>query len=118
MQEEEKLSIVLGLLDNYWSRFTSDLSDKQMGLLKDQLSGLANKVEYAEKPEDIYEASQNFFSTIATFEPLKFLANLDEQKSRGGSLPEPSEDMKIKIINYCVMLKGKCDENIETTFNG
>ena len=114
MHEEVKLSIVLGLLDNYWSRFTTDLSDEQMALLKDQLSGLANKVEYAEKPEDFYEASQNFFTTIASFEPLQFLANLDEQKSRGGSLPEPREDIKIKIINYCVMLQGKIDEGSDS----
>lgn len=110
MDEEEKLSAVLGILDNYWTRFTSDLSPEQFNYLKDELFGLENKIRTAKSINDVNTASRDFFEMISKLKPLEFLANIDKSQMRGGTLPELQDDVKIKIINYCVMLQDKINE--------
>lgn len=117
MEEEEKLTAVLGILENYWGRITADLSAEQLSHLKLELSGLADKMKSAKNNEDITSASKNFFQSISNLKPLEFLANLDKQKTRSGSLPEMSDEIKIKIINYCVILQDKIEELSDENIN-
>jgi hypothetical protein len=117
MEDEEKLTAVLGILENYWSRFTADLSNEQLSNLKSELSGLADKMKSAHDTNDITNASKTFFDTLSTMKPLEFLAQIDKPQSRGGSLPEMDSEIKIKIINYCVMLQDRIDESTANTIN-
>ena len=110
MEENENLTMVLGILDNYWAKFTSNLSEQQMHNLKQELTALELKIKSAKKYDEITAASKNFFNTLLDIESLKFLANLDKPHMRGGSLPEIQNDIKIKIINYCVTLQYRIDE--------
>jgi hypothetical protein len=113
MEEEEKLTAVLGILENYWPRFTSDLSNEQLTYLKSELSGLADKMKSAKDTNDISNASRTFFDTLSAMKPLEFLANLDNPHNRGGSLPEVDNEIKIKIINYCVLLQDRIEESTD-----
>jgi hypothetical protein len=117
MEEEEKLTAVLGILENYWPRFTADLSAEQLSYLKSELAGLADKMKTAKDNNDISFASKTFFDTLSTMKPLEFLANIDKPQTRGGSLPEMDSEIKIKIINYCVMLQDRIEESTDNTIN-
>jgi hypothetical protein len=110
MEENEKLTMALGILDNYWTKFTSNLSKEQMQNLKQELTELELKIKSAKNNEEVTTASKNFFETLLNIESLEFLANVDKTHMRGGSLPEIQNDIKIKIINYCVTLQDRIDE--------
>ncbi len=114
MVEEIKLSAILSILNNYLDRFTADLTPEQMSILHDELSGLKESVDSAKSSSDIDIASKKFYESITNFKHLEFLTDLDKNKLRGGSLPGSQEDIKIKIINYCVVLQ----ERIEDIQNG
>ena len=112
MNEEEKLTAVLGILENYWSKFTNDLSNQELSNLKAQLSYLESKIKNAKNPEELSSASKVFFENLAQVEQLRFLADIDKNQMRGGSLPTIDEAIKIKIINYCVTLQEKIPDLI------
>ena len=114
MNEGEKLSTILGILGDYWNKFTSDLTEDQLVNLKQELSILQTNVKTAKNLNDINEASKNFFEMLSKMEQLKFLADVYGGKMRGGDLPELEEEIRIKIINYCIMFQDKIsDQKIE-----
>lgn len=109
MNEGEKLSTVLDVLGNYWDKFTSDLTEKEFNLLQQQLSTLQSNIQSAQNIEEINGASKNFFEMLSNFEHLKFLADVYNTKMRGGDLPELEEEIRIKIINYCIKFQEKIE---------
>ena len=109
MDEVEKLATILGVLDYYWKKMTSDLSTEQLLLLKEELSELETKIKSSENITDINAAAKQFFDNFPNIGPLEYLANIKEQKMRGGDLPKVDEEIRIKIINYCVTLQDKIE---------
>ena len=109
MNEGEKLSTVLDVLGNYWDKFTSDLNEKEFNLLQQELSTLQTSIQSAQNIDEINGASRNFFEMLSNFEQLKFLADVYNTKMRGGDLPEIEEEIRIKIINYCIMFQEKIE---------
>ena len=110
MVEEIKISAILIILDDYLDQYNNDLTKEQLNVLKTEITGLKDNVNSAKSNDEIKNASWNFCESISKIKPLSFLNDIDKNKFRGGFLPEPQKDLKIKIINYCVMLQEKIDE--------
>jgi len=113
MDHVKNLMTVLTLLDTNWGRLTSELSAEQLSNLKLEFLGLENKIKSIDTIDEMNDLSKDFISGFSKVEPLEFLANIDKTQMRSGSLTELIEEIRIKIINYCVALQ----ERINTLEN-
>ena len=109
MDHIKNLITILNILDTQWGKLTSDLTEKQLSDLKLEFSELKNKIKSIENMDDINELSKNFIQKFSEVEPLEFLANIDKTQMRSGNLTELIEEIRIKIINYCVALQERID---------
>ena len=112
MNDSEKLSTILGLLGDYWKKFTTDISEEQLKYLNQHLSELKASVKSAHDLDEINEASKNFFEILYSVEQLRFLTDVYDGKMRGGALPISEEDIKTKIIDYCNMFQERIDSYV------
>jgi hypothetical protein len=107
MDQVENLMKVMNILDTQWGKLTSNLTTEQLSDLKLEFSELENKMKSIKDIDEINDLSSNFIQMFSKMESLKFLANIDKASIRSGYLPELMEEMRIKIINYCVILQEK-----------
>jgi hypothetical protein len=108
----QNLTIALGILDSYWDKLAKNMTPEQQALLNVELEKLGPRIE---KSRDLAETSAEaakFFNVFSEIEPLSFLSDLDDSQKRGASLNSPEEEIKIKILNYCVMLKEKMQHEL------
>ena len=106
------LTIALGFLESYWEQLSQNLTPEQQSLLVTELEKLEPKIQNSKDMSETSEEANKFFSVFSQIEPLAFLSDLEEPQKRGGSLPSPDDEVKIKILNYCVMLKKKMQEEL------
>lgn len=109
MDSTKNLMTILTLLDAQWGKLTSGLSDEQYLLLKQEFSGLEDKMKSINNVDEMEHLSNEFIQGFSNMKPLEFLTNIDQPQMRGGGLPDIAEEIRIKIINYCVTLKDKID---------
>ncbi|UCH88644.1 MAG: hypothetical protein JSV49_10385 [Thermoplasmata archaeon] len=107
MDEAKNLATILSILDNLWVKLTSDLTPEQLELLKKELAELELKMKEAKSTEEINQIAKDFYPTFSKLESLEFLANPEKIQMRSGSLPDIEEEIKIKLINYCVVLQDR-----------
>jgi hypothetical protein len=103
----KNLTLALGLLENYWDKISADLTPEQQSQINAELLKLEPKIKKCKDLTEISEEAEKFLETFSTIEPLTFLSNLNEPMKRGASLISPEEDVKIKILNYCIKLEKK-----------
>ena len=53
MNDSETLSTILGLLGDYWKKFTLNISEEQLTYLNQQLSILKSSVKFAKDIDEI-----------------------------------------------------------------
>ena len=107
MNDIKNLVTIFDTLDTQWGRLTSNLTTEQLSNLKLEFSELEDKMKLIKDIDKINDLSRNFIQMFSKMESLKFLANIDKTSIRSGNLPELMEEMRIKIINYCVTLQDK-----------
>ena len=110
MKDAENLMKILDALKVQWRKLSSDLKDEQLSYLKTELSELEIKLNSAQDIDEIGEISKIFIQTFSKLEPLEFMVNIEKNDLRSGDLPEADEEIRIKIINYCVILSKKIDD--------
>ena len=106
------LTIALGFLESYWDQLSKNLTPEQQSLLVAELEKLEPRIQNSKDLNETSEEAIRFFSVFSQIEPLAFLSDLEGPQKRGGSLPSPEDEVKIKILNYCVMLKKKMQEEL------
>ncbi|UCH90023.1 MAG: hypothetical protein JSV49_05105 [Thermoplasmata archaeon] len=106
-RQARNLSIALGLLDNYWDKLSVNLSTEDQSLLTTELEKLEPLLENSSDISETNDEAAKFLHVFEKIEPLAFLSDLDESGKRGASLTSPDEEVKIKILNYCVTLRKK-----------
>jgi hypothetical protein len=109
MDSTKNLMTILTLLDSQWGKLTSELSNEELLQLKQEFSGLENKMASIDDIDKMNELSDHFIQGFSHMEPLEFLASIAQPQMRGGGLPDIAEEIRIKIINYCVTLQDKID---------
>ena len=102
MDEVKNLMTILDVLDNYWDKLTKDLTVDQSSYLKSELSKLKGKMKSAKNIDEVNEVAKEFFEAFAKLEPLEFLIDFQKSQMRSGGIDEVVEEIKMKIINYCV----------------
>jgi hypothetical protein len=107
MDDVDKLITILGILDGNWDTFTKDLNNEELGYLRIEIANLKEKMETAENKDDIDNIAKNFFDSLKKVSSMEILVKLNIPDTRSGSLPESDEEVKIKLINYCVGLFNK-----------
>ena len=105
MEHIRNLIKILNILDAQWGKLTPDLTREQLSNLKLEFSGLENQMKSVGNVEEINNLSKDFIQIFSKVEPLEFLTNIDKTPMRSGSLNEEIEEIRIKIINYCVALQ-------------
>ena len=110
MKDAENLVKIFNALNIQWRKFSSDLSSEHLSYLRTELSGLEEKLKSTQDNNEINRMSKLFIQTFSKLEPLEFLVNIENNDLRGGDLPETDEEIRIKIINYCVILCKKIDD--------
>lgn len=110
--QAKNLTIALRLLDSHWDRFTENMTDEQRTLLSNTISEIEPKVKNSSNISETSEEALRFFNICRQIESLALLTELEEPVVRGASLPDPDEEVKIKIINYCIQLKKKMQEEL------
>jgi len=110
MEDARNLSLILGILDSHWGKLTINLSDEQLSLLESELTDLEDRINNTNNPEKVNEIARNFFHVFSRLGPLQSLSLQEKGQHRSGMLLETDEKIKIKIINYCTVLK----ERLET----
>ena len=111
MNDSEKLSTILGLLGDYWKKFTSNISEDQLIYFNQQLSVLKSSVKSAKDLDEINEASKNFFGILSSVEQLRFLTDVYDGKMRGDSISISEEDIRTKLIDYCSMFQERIESH-------
>jgi len=115
MDSVKNLVTILNLLDTQWRKLTSDLTSEQLALLKNEFMELQNKMKSMENIDEMNNLSKDFIQGFSNVEPLDFLAKIDQPQMRGGSINDVVDEIRIKIINYCVNLQERIDnkENLK-----
>jgi hypothetical protein len=106
----KNLTLALGILDSYWDRFSENMSPEERAMLTSELTDLEPRIRNSTNITETSEQAVRFFNVCSKIEPLAFLSDMDDSLNRGATLPAPDEEVKIKILNYCVTLKEKLDE--------
>jgi hypothetical protein len=107
MDNAKFLMAILNVLDRYWGKFTSDMTQEQLNELQNEISTLKTKMTSTKDYDQVNVIAKEFFDNLSGIGALKDLADIGQTQMRSGSMPEREEDIKIKIINYCVMLDDK-----------
>ncbi len=107
MDHVKNLMTILDILDTQWGKLTSDMTVEQLSDLRLEFSGLENKMKSIKDIDEINDLSRDFIQMFSKLKSLEFLANIDKTQMRSGSLTELIEEIRIKIINYCVILQEK-----------
>ena len=103
----KNLTLALGILESYWERFAENMSAEDHAMLTNELTQLEPRIRNSASITETSEQAIRFFNVCSQIEPLSFLSNMDNTLNRGASLPAPDEEVKIKILNYCITLKEK-----------
>jgi hypothetical protein len=106
----KNLSIALSILENYWDKLSKNLTPEQQSILTAELEKLEPKIKNSTGVEQTSMEASKFFQVFDQIEPLSFLSSMNENLERGATLTSPEEELKIKILNYCVNLKAKLKE--------
>lgn len=109
MDSVKNLVTILNLLDTQWGKLTSDLTPEQLELLKKEFLELQNKMNSIENIDQLNDLSKDFIQGFSNVEPLDFLAKIGQPQMRGGSINDVVEEIRIKIINYCVNLQDRIE---------
>ena len=110
VQNAKNLTIALSILDSYWDKLSPSLSAEERKLLTSEIARLEPKIRESNNIAQTSEEAVKFFNIFSQIEPLSFLSDLDNTLKRGASLTSPEEEVRIKILNYCMTLKDKIDE--------
>jgi hypothetical protein len=110
VKQANNLTIALGMLDSFWERFAENLTPEQRELLKNELALLEPKIRNSQNITETSEHVVRFFDKCSQIESLSFLSNFNES-IRSAGLPSPEDEVKIKILNYCVNLKQKLQQD-------
>lgn len=102
MDDVKNLMTILDVLDTYWDKLTRDLTDEQSSYLKSEFLKLKDKIKSAKNIDEVNEVAKDFFEAFAKLEPLEFLIGIQKSQMRSGGIDEVVEEIKMKIINYCV----------------
>ena len=113
MSESDALSVVLGIMDGNWKSINAALSKDQRDYLLNQISVLEQKLRSSRNIGDTDEAARNFFKALYKIASLRFLTDLGTAKLRGGRLLEPDDEIKIKILNFCTVLRTRIDDTFD-----
>ena len=62
MNEGEKLTTILGVLGDYWNKFTSDLTNEQLFNLRQGLLALETNIKSAKNIDEINENGLNSYN--------------------------------------------------------
>jgi hypothetical protein len=111
MEDAKNLSVILGILDSHWGKLTSSLSQDQLSYLESELGELEKRISLTEDTVKVNDIARNFFDVFSKLGPLESLSVQEKAKHRSGSLLEPESEIKIKIINYCAVLKERIDDS-------
>jgi hypothetical protein len=109
MEESKQMTTILAVLNDEWNNFIKMLSDEQIDYLKLEIGELRRNLEKSEKNEDTANAARTFIEAFNHIEPLSFLTRIEGAHMRSGSLPEREEEIKIKLLNYCAIIRGKIE---------
>ena len=85
------------------------MSREEQAMLTNELADLEPRIRNSSNIAETGEQAARFFDVCSQIDSLAFLSNMDDSLNRGASLPQPEEEVKIKILNYCVQLKEKMD---------
>ena len=110
LDEAKNLATILSFLDFRWGKLNTELSEEELSHLELELAGLRDKIKETDNFDEVNDLSKNFIQRFSELEHLEFLANIQKNQIRSGGLPSPEEEIKIKIINYCVLIQNKIDE--------
>ena len=110
MEDAKNLSVILGILDSHWGKLTSSLSEEQLSYLESELTELEDRINTTEDLEKVKELARDFFCVFSSLGPLESLSVHEKAQHRSWSLLEPEAEIKIKIINYCAILKERIDD--------
>ena len=115
MDHIKNLVTIFDVLDTQWRKLTSDMTKEELSNLNLEHSGFKNDIESINNINDIDELSKDFIEKLSKVESLEFLTNINKPPMRSGNLTEIVEEIRIKIINYCVTFQDKINtfENIE-----
>ena len=109
MEDAKNLSVILGIIDSHWGKLTSSLSEEQLSYLESELTELEVSINSTDDTGKVNDIAKEFFHVFSRLGPLESLSQLDKGQQRSGSLTEPETEIKIRIINYCAMLKERID---------
>ena len=109
MEESHKMTTILSVLNDEWDNFIKMLTDEQINYLKLEIAELERSLKNSERGEDTAKAAKTFIDAFTQIEPLSFLTRVDVAQMRSGSLPEREEEIKIKLLNYCAIIRNKID---------
>jgi hypothetical protein len=110
VQNAKNLTIALSILDSYWDKLSPSLTVEERKLLTSEIARLEPKIRESGSITQTSEEAARFFNVFQQIEPLSFLSDLDNTLKRGASLNSPEDEVKIKILNYCITLKDKIDD--------
>jgi len=110
IQNAKNLTIALSILDSYWEKISPSLTREERTLLTNEIERLEPRIRESTNIAQTSEEAVKFFNIFSQIEPLSFLSDLDNTLKRGATLGSPEDEVKIKILNYCVTLRDKMDE--------
>ena len=113
MEDANKLSAFLAVLNTHWEKFTEELDSGHIEELRVSLVNLKKNIEVSEEPEDLNNAAVDFFSDMKNIAGISSIVDSMDGTLRSGSLPFPEKEMKIKIINYCSIIDDKIIKNMK-----
>ena len=117
MENTKNLTTILEILDYYWGKIESDLSNEELLGLKRALSNLDMKLKSNPDNNEVNKISEEFLGLLEKIEPLEFLATLDRDPKRSGDLPNSDKEIRIKILNVTLRLLKKMKAESEETKN-
>jgi hypothetical protein len=109
MEDAKNLSVILGILESHWGQLTSNLTEEQLSYLESELTELEDRINTTEDTVRVNTLAKNFFQVFSRLGPLESLSQVETGQQRSGNLTEPETEIKIKIINYCALLKERID---------
>lgn len=110
MEDSKNLAVVLNILEEYWGTLTPNITDEQLSGIEVELTSLENRMKQSKNTGDMNDASKDFFQVLKNMESFNTILDFNKLPLRSGSLPDLDEDIRIKIINYCVIIKDRIKE--------
>ena len=101
MEDAKNLLTVMKLLDTLWDKLTSDLTEEQIAYLTGEINSFKSKVKSSTNSDEINDVAKDFYKIFSKIESMEELASVNIPEMRGASLPEPEEEIRIRLLNYC-----------------